>query len=185
MILSPTQNDKLAFAEKWHRHDLSYMLHSGQKVLDLKFEDCVGQLFVANISRQWGKSFWAVSKCVELALSKPKTRIKYATAFQTDLVEFILPTFDAVLTDCPESLKPKYKVQGSKWVFPNGSEIKLVGLDKSPNGLRGNVIDLIVIDEAGFVGNLDYIYSSINIPATLHRPNCRILFISTSVWGFH
>lgn len=177
--LTSSQAISRARAEKWHRNELGYLLHSGQQILDQKFETSSGQLFVANISRQWGKSYWAVSKCIELAQSKPKTRIKYSTAFQTDLVEFIQPTFDAVLSECPDSIKPKYKIQGSKWVFSNGSEIKLVGLDKSPNGLRGNVIDLIVIDEAGFVGNLDYIYSSIIIPATLHRPNCKILFIST------
>jgi hypothetical protein len=165
--------------EKWYRGNLQYLLHSGQRVIDKSFNDCTGQLFVCNIARQFGKSFWAVSKCVELALRKPKARIKFGTAYHTDLTEFILPTFDAVLSDCPEEIKPKYKVQGSKWVFPNGSEIKLVGLDKSPNSLRGNVIDLIVIDEAGFVENLQYIYSSIIVPATLHRPNCKIIFIST------
>jgi hypothetical protein len=177
--LSPKELIRAVKDEKWFRADLGYLRHSGQKKIDVKYKEITSQLFVCNISRQWGKSFWAVTKAVELALAKPKARIKYATAFQTDLVEFILPTFDIVLADCPASLKPTYKVQGSKWVFPNGSEIKLVGLDKSPNSLRGNVIDLIIIDEAGFVTNLDYIYKSIIIPATLHRPNCRIIFIST------
>jgi hypothetical protein len=165
--------------EKWFRGKLSYLLHAGQLRIDDKFSQIKGQLFVCNISRQWGKSYWAVSKAIEVALSKPNARIKYGTAFHTDLVEFILPTFEIILEDCPESLKPVYKVQGSKWVFPNGSEIKLVGLDVKPNGLRGNTIDLIVLDEAGFVEKLDYIYRSIIIPATLHRPNCRIIFIST------
>lgn len=114
-----------------------------------------------------------------MAIAKPKSRIKYGTAFQTDLVEFILPTFEAILQDCPQGLRPKYKVQGSKWVFRNGSEIKLVGLDKSPNSLRGNVIDLIILDEAGFITNLDYIYTSVIIPATTHRPDCKIVMIST------
>ncbi len=168
-----------AKVEKWHRADLSYLLHSGQRVIQEKYNEILGQLFVCNIARQFGKSYWCVTKAVEVALAKPHARIKYATAFQTDLVEFILPTFDRVLEDCPEELKPVYKIQGSKWVFPNGSEIKLVGLDKSPNGLRGNVIDLIVIDEAGFVVSLDYIYRSIIIPATLHRPDCRIIMVST------
>lgn len=165
--------------ERWQRGRLVHLLHDGQKIIQKKFDECPSQLFVGNIARQFGKSYWAVTKCLELAIKKPKARIKYGTAFQTDLEEFILPTFDAVLQDCPENLKPKYKVQGSKWVFPNGSEIKLVGLDKSPNSLRGNVIDLIVIDEAGFVEKLQYIYSSIIVPATLHRPNCKIIFIST------
>jgi len=165
--------------EKWFRGDLKHLLHSGQKRINEVFSQTKGQLFVGNISRQWGKSFWAVTKAIEQCLKKSKSRVKYATAFHTDLVEFILPTFNAVLEFCPASIKPTFKVQGSKWVFPNGSEIKLIGLDKNPNAIRGNVIDLIIIDEAGFVEKLQYIYESIIIPATLHRPNCKIIFIST------
>jgi hypothetical protein len=166
-------------SEYWYRAKLGFLLHSGQKIIDSAFHASKTQLFVGNISRQFGKSYWAVTKAVQLALANPKSRIKYCTAFQTDLVEFILPTFDTVLDTCPAAIKPAYKVQGSKFIFPNGSEIKLVGLDKSPNSLRGNVIDLIIIDEAGFVDNLDYVYKSIIVPATLHRPNCKIVFIST------
>lgn len=163
----------------WHRGQLAPLMHTGQLTLNNLLRLSPRQLFVGNISRQWGKSFWGCSKADETARKKPKSRIKLATAFQTDLVEFILPTFDALFETCPDHLKPKYKIQGSKWIYPNGSEVKLVGLDKSPNSLRGNVIDLIVIDEAGFVSDLDYVYKSIIIPATLHRPNCRVIFLST------
>lgn len=165
--------------EYWHRANLNFKLHDGQKLINQKLSEILGQLVVINCSRQWGKTFLMVTKAIELALKKPKARIKIGTAFLTDLTEFILPTFDTVLLDCPDSLKPKYKVQGTKWVFSNGSEIKLVGLDKSPNGLRGNVIDMIILDEAGFITNLDYLYKSVIVPATTHRPNCKIILIST------
>ena len=165
--------------ELWYRGRLGHLLHSGQKIVNEKYNQIQGSLFVCNISRQWGKSYFSVVKSIEKALSKPNARIKYATAFNTDLIEFILPTFDIVLQTCPGAIKPTYKKQGSKWVFKNGSEIKLIGLDKSPNSLRGNVIDLIVIDECGFVSNLDYIYKSVIIPATTHRPDAKIILIST------
>lgn len=165
--------------EKWYRADPSHILHAGQRKVDKAFKEAKGQLFVANVSRQFGKSYWAVYKAVAFALSKPKARIKYATAFHSDLIELILPNFEAVLSTCPDSIRPRYKVNGSKWVFKNGAEIKLVGLDRSPNGIRGNTIDLIVIDEAAFIMNLEYIYSSVIIPATLRRPDCRVLMIST------
>jgi len=168
-----------AVREKWYRNDLDFKLHAAQKVLQETFNEARGQLFVANCSRQWGKSYWAVKIAIETALKNPKAQIRYGAAFQTDLEEFIIPAFEKILEDCPQELKPKYNAQKSAFLFRNGSRIKLVGLDKRPNGLRGNTLDLIIIDECGFVGNLDYIYKSIIVPATLHRPNCRIILIST------
>lgn len=161
----------------WLRGNLSWKHHAAQKALDETFRNAQGQLFVGNCSRQWGKSYWAVTKAIEVCLKNPKSQVRYGAAFQSDLVDFIIPAFEKIIDDAPASVKPR-KV-GNFYVFPNGSRIKLVGLDKNPNGLRGNTLDLIIIDECGFVGNLDYIYKSVIIPATLHRPNCKIIFIST------
>ncbi len=165
--------------ESWLRGRLTYKLHAGQKKLRSKIESAQTQLFVGECARQFGTSYERVVAALELAFLKPKSKIKYGTAFHTDLIEFILPTFDAVMQDCPEDIRPKFRVQGSKFILYNGSEIKLVGLDRNPNGLRGNVIDLIILDESGFITNLDYLYKSVIIPATTHRPDCRIVFIST------
>lgn len=174
-------NEMIAKAkqEKWFRADLSFKYHAGQKLINKTFKESVGKLFVGNVSRQFGKSYWAVTKAIEQALIKPNSQIRYGAAFHSDLVDFIIPAFDKVMEDCPEAIKGVYKTQGSKYVFPNGSIIKLVGIDKHPNGLRGNTLDLVIIDECGFVGNLDYIYKSIIIPATLHRPDAKIILIST------
>lgn len=166
--------------EAWARGNLAWKLHDGQKLIKAKLDAIPGQLFVGNCSRQWGKSFLMVSEAVSLALRKKRARIKYGTAFLTDLEEFILPCFEAVLEDCPPAIRPRYKTQGSKFVFPSTrSEIKLVGIDKKPNGLRGNVIDMIILDECGFVSNLAKLYKSVIVPATTHRPNCKIILIST------
>lgn len=165
--------------EKWHRGDLSWKFHAAQRKIDFTFKTIATQLFVGNCSRQFGKSFWAVCKAVEQAIKKPKSQIRYGAAFQTDLVDFIIPAFEKVLEDCPAAIKGVFKKSGYKYVFPNGSIIKLVGLDKNPNGLRGNTLDLIILDECGFVSRLDYIYKSVIIPATTHRPNCKIVLIST------
>lgn len=161
----------------WHRGDLSWKLHAAQRVLEKTFKQARGQLFVGNCSRQWGKSFWAVKLAVETAIKLPKAQIRYGAAFQSDLVDFIIPAFEKILDDAPKSVRGR-KV-GNYYVFPNGSRIKLIGLDKNPNGLRGNTLDLIIIDECGFVSNLEYIYKSVIVPSTLHRPNCRIVMIST------
>lgn len=165
--------------ERWFRGELSYKLHEGQRVIREKIRLSKSQLFVSECSRQFGKTYDRVVATLEEAFRRPKARIKIGTAFHSDLVEFILPAFDAAMDDCPEDLRPVFKVQSSKFVVYNKSEIKLVGLDRKPNGLRGNVIDLIVLDEAGFIMNLDYLYKSVIVPATTHRPHCRIYMIST------
>ncbi len=169
--------ESLAKKILWIRGELSWKLHSAQLHLEGVYQKIKGQLFVGNCSRQWGKSYWAVKKAIEIAIRQPKAQIRYGAAFQSDLVDFIIPAFENILEDAPSAVKGK-KV-GNYYLFPNGSRIKLVGLDKNPNGLRGNTLDLIVIDECGFVTNLDYIYKSVIVPATLHRPNCKIIMIST------
>lgn len=126
-----------------------------------------------------GKTFWSVTKAVEQAIKKPKSQIRYGAAFHTDLYEFIIPAFEKCLEDAPPEVKGKYKSHGSAIVFPNDSRIKLVGLDRSPDGLRGNTLDLVIIDECGFVSNLDYLYKSVIIPATTHRPNAKVILAST------
>lgn len=177
--LSTNEKVRLAKIEKWYRADLTFKLHSAQKIINQTYRAVTNQLFVGNCSRQFGKTYWAVTKAIECALSKPKAQIRYGAAFQSDLMDFIIPAFEKVMEDCPDEIKGKFKTQGTKFVFPNGSVIKLVGLDKNPNGLRGNTLDLIIIDECGFVGNLDYVYKSVIIPATTHRPEAKIILIST------
>lgn len=181
-LINPDQRrelQQLIAHEFWHRCDLSYKLHDAQKIVRNKLRTSPGKLFVGNIARQFGKSYLMVTEAIEYAENNPNSRIKYATAFLSDLEEFIQPAFQIILEDCPPNLKPTFKTHSSKWVFPNGSEIKLVGLDKKPNGLRGTSIDMIILDECGFINGLDYQYKSVIVPATMHRPNCKIIMIST------
>lgn len=165
--------------DAWRRGILSYKFKPIQHRLYQAFHEAKTRLFVSLIARQTGKSFHWASLAIETAIRKPQSRIRYATAFESDLREFIIPVFNTITADCPKSLAPKFKRQGSKWVFPNGSEIKLVGLDRNPNGLRGNALDLVIIDEAGFVDNLSYTYRSVIIPMLRNRPHLRIAMSST------
>lgn len=163
----------------WHKVYLRHKLHKTQKIIDEAYEKSTNMLFVGNCSRQWGKSYWAVYKAEEVARKNPKSQIRYGAAFQSDLLDFIIPAFQKFEEDCPMSIRSKYLKAGSRIEFHNGSIIKLVGLDKNPDGLRGNTLDLIILDEVGFVSNLDYIYKSIIVPATMHRPKAKVIMITT------
>ena len=164
----------------WLDGNLNYKLHAGQLKIDNEIRNGSEKLHVVNVSRQFGKTFLEAKIACEVARKKKRARIKIGTAFLTDLEEFVLPAFEEVLSDCPPSLKPKYNAQKHKFTFPYcGSEVKLIGLDRKPDGLRGNVVDAIMLDEAGFIGDLDYQYKSVIIPSTTHRPNAKIIFFST------
>lgn len=135
-------------------------------------------IIVLNISRRFGKSTTCATYCVEQARLNPWLTIRYATAFLTDLEDFIKPIFDDIFSTCPDEFMPEYLESKKRYVFKNGASIKLIGLDKNPNGARGNNIDILVIDEAAFVTNLEYIYKSVIVPATANRP-FKVIFPST------
>lgn len=162
--------------ELYRRGDLSWKLRPEQKHVLALLYSCLG-LAVFNVSRRWGKSTTCAVFCVENAIKK-KQNIRFGTAFLTDLEMFICPIFEWVLHDCPANLRPQWMASKKEYRFPNGSVIKLVGLDKNPNGLRGNAIDILIIDECAFVSNLEYLYKSIIIPATAKR-QFKLIFPST------
>jgi hypothetical protein len=165
--------------ELWKRGQLSWKFHAGQSVIEDNFNRVAQMVFVGNCSRRFGKTFWAAVKCAEKAITLPNARVKIATAFQKDLEEFIVPTFDLVFSDVPDKLRPTWVASKKKYRFKNGSEIQLVGLDKNPNAGRGNYCDLYVFEEAAYISNLSKLYSSVVVPMTAKRINARIIMIST------
>jgi hypothetical protein len=155
------------------------LFHSGQLYINEMYERLPGSVIVLNVSRQFGKTSFLVGKAIATAIKNSYNRIRIGAAFETDLTEFIEPAFEWALKTCPQDLRPVYHQQKKRFTFGNGSTIKLVGLDRKPNGLRGNTIDLIGLDEAGFINRLGYLYDSVIVPLTTHRPNARIIFQST------
>lgn len=163
----------------WGKNNLSWKLHAGQKVIDEAFRNVDKFLFVANCARRFGKTFWVATECIRVAQSKEKARVKVATAFLTDLEEFMIPLFEQVMEDMPDHMRPVWNESKKKYRFSNKSEIQLIGLDKKKNAGRGNYCDLYVFDEAAYIKNVSYIYSSVVIPMTMYRKGARVLMLST------
>lgn len=170
---------RLALFTAWHLNRLEFKFHPGQSVIEESYLRVKNKLFVANCSRRFGKTYWVAVEAIRVARSKQLARIKIASAFLKDVEEYIVPTFDIIMEDMPEELKPTYLESKKKFIFSNGSEIQIVGLDKNPNAGRGNYCDLYIFDEAGYIKNLSYIYSSIVVPMTMYREGARIIMIST------
>lgn len=148
-------------------------------MIDKAYREVENKLFVANCSRRFGKTYWIATECIRVARTVPYARVKVASAFLKDVEEYIVPMFGLVMDDMPEEMKPQYLESKKKLIFNNGSEIQILGLDRNPNAGRGNYCDLYVFDEAGYIKNLSYIYSSIIIPMTMYREGARVIMIST------
>lgn len=170
-------NKQAAITTLWRRGVLHWKLRPEQIKLHNLLTQSSTDLVVLCISRRFGKSYTTALFCIEQALQSKQT-VLFATAFLTDLQNFIIPIFSTIMSDCPSDLRPVYKSTSKEFHFGNGSIIRLIGLDKNENSLRGNAISLLVIDEAAFVTKLAYLYNSVIIPATM-KQRFKIVMIST------
>lgn len=145
------------------------------------FIACIGVfLYVFEVARQVGKTYLLSTICIELGLKKKNARMRYGTAFQEDVEEFLRPVIEMIIEDCPEDLKPKWNANKSKYIFPStGAELKIFGIDLHPNGVRGNALDLVVIDEGGFIKRLDQVIKII-VFMLKHRPELRVILSSST-----
>lgn len=154
----------------WHRGSLDWKLEEHQKgVYDrIKAARKVpNSRFVLNASRRWGKTFLLCVLVIEYALTHPGAFILYCGSSQKAVKDFILPTFNAILGDCPEALQPKVHTQTNNIIFSNKARVKVAGLDgRQLQKMRGITADLEVIDEAGFIDNLSTAVQSVLFPMT-------------------
>lgn len=111
--------------------------------------------YVIDCARQFGKSFIMFLIAVEDCLRNPYSTIVYVGPLKSQVNEIINGhTFNIMFATCPAELKPKY--DGSTLQFPNGSRVRLAGTDnKNYSNLRGGAAHLVILDEAGFMSDLE------------------------------
>ena len=145
---------------------LSYKLHKGQKevydqlrsweVHSLAIRErgelvdgMFPRIFVMDCSRRFGKDVLGINISLENALRTPGGVFVYATAFAKDINEIVIPLFQQIVADCPPQMRPVFKTahqgQSAAIHFHNKAIIRLVGIDRNPDGLRGRWADGIVI----------------------------------------
>lgn len=131
-------------------------------------------VWVEMLARRFGKTAKWIIGGTQICLRRPGAVGTYATALQKDIAEIIVPLANILLADGPDHLRPRYRgsQQGGHegLYFPNGSIIRLVGIDQHPDALRGRFSDFFIISEAGFVGDLEETVRSVIIPQFQRRP---------------
>lgn len=143
------------------------------------FEACKYIMYFMLCSRRLGKSWLLSSVAIRECLSKPNQRVLYLSKTTTQLREIVDQTIPPILDTCPESLKPDFKKMENKWVFKNGSEIRVVGLDRSgADSIRGVKAHLVIFDEVCFMEDIKNILNNAVMPMVIATGG-RILFGST------
>lgn len=166
--------------ELWRRGNLDFLLKPKQKELKRFLASKPHSRMVANAHRQFGKSTAMFALCCEFAIKNPRTITKFGAPTSKQVKEIIRVVKDTVLVSCPPDMMPEYKKADGEFVFPNGSIIKMIGVDiDDGDRLRGTPADFVILDEAGFMNNLENLVDSVIEPQFIQRPGGRLVMIST------
>lgn len=154
----------------WRTADLRYKLKRCQSSMLSSIELCGRFMFVIKCARRLGKSYLLVLLSITVCLRKPYAQVRYAAPTAKSVRKIIRPLIRKILEDCPPELKPKWDAQEGMYVFPNGSELHVAGVNSGhADDLRGTACDLFVIDEAGTVDDLHYLIHDVALPQLLDQ----------------
>ena len=182
-----SNDEKLARLEAiktrlWQLGDLDFLLHSGQlKIRDLKPER---NLALINCSRQWGKTRWACTENLADLLKYPGIINKYGSSMYEDLKKYIYPNMREIIGLAPKSIQKRIELQegNKRLIVKHDRKVSIcdfVGLDRNPDGMRGNKVHRFTVEEAGYVKNLMYVWFDVIFPMFTHMPDAMCYMIGT------
>lgn len=185
-----------ALRRAWKKGDLSYKLAPDQLDIYYEFrawmsrptkgENKRGKKYALDISRRRGKSTIAFLIAVEERIRNPKRR---RIAFWCDTTkmcrEIMLENFPLIFDDCPPEIRPEWYPSRNRIVWYQEHRnldmcqaIDFAGLD-DPNRARGRSLYFGVVDEAGFLKNLEYIDKSVLRKQLIGVDQSVLLYTST------
>jgi hypothetical protein len=155
-----------AVAALWKQGNLFFKLDQNQQEM---YRICQQdrKVTVIGSSRRIGKSYFMTVLALETCLKTPGSIVKFVAPTQKDLRTIFVPLLNEIMEDAPKHLKPKFNRLDGSYLFTNGSMIQLAGADAGgADSIRGGSATLCLVDEAGFMSNLDYLVKSILLPTT-------------------
>jgi len=159
--------------DRWNveRQGIAYL--RGLREQGLQFDN----LWCDEKGRRWGKTAkWLILGAREM-LRRPGARGMIATPLQKSIGGIIVPLTKILFADAPAGFFPEYKGTNAAtgdheclYIPATDSSIKLVGLDKHADALRGSYLDFCIITEAGFVQDLEETVRAAIYPQFSRRP---------------
>ena len=166
--LSDEESLRLSVSILWHLADLRYKLKPVQDQMLSDIFKWSGMKYVIKCARRLGKTYLLCIIAIQACLKKPNAQVRYAAPTQKMLKKFIVPIMRIIIEDCPKELRPEFHKGDAVFVFPNGSEIHLAGVNNdNSDSLRGTFADLFIIDEAGYIDELNYLIDDVALPQFL------------------
>lgn len=154
--------------EMWGVGWLEYKLKACQREMLHAILACKRFKYFIKCARRLGKSYLLTSLAIMVCLQKKGAQVRYAAPTQKQLRKIIHPLIKKILADCPEHLRPVWKGADGLYLFPNGSELHLAGVNNNhADDLRGTACDLFIVDEAGTVDDLHYLIHDVAMPQFL------------------
>jgi hypothetical protein len=170
---------KAAVEALWRRANLRWMCHSTQLKILSAIKASNSKQFFALCSRRLGKSHLCTILAIEKCLQKPGARVLYIAPWGKDAAQIVTDILPTILATAPDDIKPVWHSQARELVFPNGSIIRLRGVNgESAAFLRGGSIDFCVVDELGIVDDAESVISSVLLPMAMTSGGT-FLFAST------
>lgn len=156
-----------AIDKLWRMGRLEWKLKGIQKEMHSRVYTSTSKRTVLLCGRRSGKTYTTCTIAVEHCLRIPDCVVKYLCPKAKDAKTILRPIMRQILEDCPLDLAPEWKEADKVYSFPNGSVIQIAGTDNgSAESLRGGYAHLCILDEAGFMDDLNYNLLSILSPTT-------------------
>lgn len=130
-------------------------------------------------ARRFGKTTTILTYVIEKCLTKPKTVVLWCEPWKSQAREIVMPEIEKIFSTCPKEMRPSYVTTDSFYKFPNGSVLKLRGVnDDKGASARGSYSHIIVADEFGFWRDPENIVASALSPQLLTTDG-QFIFAST------
>lgn len=143
-------------------------LHSGGQ---RQIRECSARFIVIDAGRRWGKTLLGVALCTEAGLEGKRAW-------------WVGPTYPTASVGWRPLMHLAYQIPGALPVkttrtvhYPNGGWVQVKSAEK-PEGLRGEGLDLVIIDEVAHMPKFEEAWSQALRPALSDRKG-KAIFIST------
>lgn len=153
----------------WAKGVLWWKYKPVQKLMHEREVASSALLWVDNCARRLGKSYRLAARALSAAISIPEAVIPFAAPTLKMIRNITIPIFRDICLDAPPDIRPIWRASEGKFLIPsNNSEIVLAGVNNGhADDLRGRKAHVAVLDEAGYMDELDYLVEDVLMPQLL------------------